>query len=310
MPDHADLVRAPAPAKQGDPAPGAADAVRHEALERRLQADLRHGRTLNNRAPARQLKPADRPSSSVAGKQAPPAAKSRKGLPKRLKAGAEALSGLALDDVEVHYNSAKPAALNALAYTQGSDIHVAPGQEHHLPHELWHAVQQKQGRVKPTLQRKGIGINDDEGLEREADAMGARAAAMVPDLGGRSAGQGRVAGRVVQRVVIPVGMLADNNIATSHQTVNNVAEEAHAIGGTNYSVHFHANNYVANVRNLTSVTATFDDQAGHVYHVTCAVQGGAWRITLSQGPAAHRAAMEAVLMGKMDGLRDMNGNQF
>jgi hypothetical protein len=97
------------------------------------------------------------------------------GLPDRLKAGVESLSGLALDDVRVHYNSSKPAAVQAHAYAQGSDIHVAPGQEKHLPHEAWHVVQQKQGRVKPTLQLKGVAINDDTGLEREADAMGARA---------------------------------------------------------------------------------------------------------------------------------------
>jgi hypothetical protein len=77
------------------------------------------------------------------------------GLPDNLKAGIENLSGLSMDDVKVHYNSAKPAGLQAHAYAQGSQIHLAPGQEKHLPHEAWHVVQQKQGRVKPTLQMKG-----------------------------------------------------------------------------------------------------------------------------------------------------------
>ncbi|NEP73987.1 MAG: DUF4157 domain-containing protein [Okeania sp. SIO2G4] len=93
------------------------------------------------------------------------------GLPDNLKAGVESLSGYSLDNVKVHYNSPKPAQLKALAYTQGMDIHVAPGQEKHLPHEAWHVVQQMQGRVKPTMQMKGLGVNDDEGLEQEADAM-------------------------------------------------------------------------------------------------------------------------------------------
>ena len=101
------------------------------------------------------------------------------GLPDRLKAGVEQLSGLALDDVRVHYNSSKPAAVQAQAYAQGTDIHLAPGQEKHLPHEAWHVVQQKQGRVKPTLQMKGVAINDDAGLEREADRMGATARTSV-----------------------------------------------------------------------------------------------------------------------------------
>jgi hypothetical protein len=105
------------------------------------------------------------------------ASPNRTGLPDGLKAGVENLSGHAMDDVRVHYNSSKPAQLNALAYTQGRDIHVAAGQERHLPHEAWHVVQQAQGRVRPTRQMKsGVPINDDSGLEREADLMGAKAA--------------------------------------------------------------------------------------------------------------------------------------
>ena len=91
------------------------------------------------------------------------------GLPDNLKAGVENLSGLSMDDIRVHYNSDKPSQVGALAYTQGKDIHVAPGQEKHLPHEAWHVVQQAQGRVSPTIQLKGIQINDDGALESEAD---------------------------------------------------------------------------------------------------------------------------------------------
>jgi hypothetical protein len=100
------------------------------------------------------------------------AAPNRTGLPDNLKSGIEATSGYSMDDVRVHYNSPKPAQLQALAYTQGTDIHVAPGQEKHLPHEAWHVVQQKQGRVQPTMQLQGVNINDNEGLEKEADVMG------------------------------------------------------------------------------------------------------------------------------------------
>ncbi|MFQ6026091.1 MAG: DUF4157 domain-containing protein [Dehalococcoidia bacterium] len=101
--------------------------------------------------------------------------KNRTGLPDSLKAGIESLSGLAMDDVKVHYNSAKPASLQALAYTQGTDIHVGPGQEQHLAHEAWHVAQQKQGRVRPTVQVENTVVNDDTSLEREADVMGAKA---------------------------------------------------------------------------------------------------------------------------------------
>jgi Domain of unknown function (DUF4157) len=97
-------------------------------------------------------------------------------LPDRLKKGIEALSGISMDDVKVHYNSLKPRQIGALAYTQGTDIYLAPGQEQHLSHEAWHVVQQKQGRVSPTMQAKGIGVNDDRGLEQEATTMGSKAA--------------------------------------------------------------------------------------------------------------------------------------
>ena len=95
------------------------------------------------------------------------------GLPDNLKEGVEQLSGHSLDDVKVHYNSSKPAQLHALAYAQGTDIHIGPGQEKHLPHEAWHVVQQKEGRVRPTMKLKGkVDVNDDVGLEREATKFG------------------------------------------------------------------------------------------------------------------------------------------
>ncbi|MET3877939.1 DUF4157 domain-containing protein [Chitinophaga sp. OAE865] len=97
------------------------------------------------------------------------------GLPDNLKTGVESLSGFSLDDVKVHYNSDKPFQMQAHAYAQGSDIHIAPGQERHLPHEAWHVVQQKQGRVPVTRQMKSIAVNDDHSLEQEADVMGMKA---------------------------------------------------------------------------------------------------------------------------------------
>ena len=98
------------------------------------------------------------------------------GLPDDLKAGIEKLSGLSMDDVKVHYGSGEPEQLGALAYAQGTDIYIGPGQEEHLAHEAWHVVQQKEGRVAKTMQLKGgVGVNDDSGLEKEADVMGEKA---------------------------------------------------------------------------------------------------------------------------------------
>lgn len=95
------------------------------------------------------------------------------GLPDQLKSGMENLSGIQLDDVKVHRNSEEPAQMNAHAFAQGSNIHLAKGQEKHLPHELAHVVQQKKGHVKATTQLKGgVDLNDNPTLEREADKMG------------------------------------------------------------------------------------------------------------------------------------------
>lgn len=71
-------------------------------------------RTIGNAATAR-----------LVAKETPRA--NRTGLPDRLRAGVEQLSGLSMDDVQVHYNSAKPAEVDALAFTQGRHIHVRSG---------------------------------------------------------------------------------------------------------------------------------------------------------------------------------------
>ena len=101
--------------------------------------------------------------------------KNKTGMSDHLQKGIEDFSDFSMDDVRVHYNSDKPATVQALAYTQGTDIHVAPGQERHLPHEAWHVAQQMEGRVEPTTEVGGMPVNDNADLEREADVMGAKA---------------------------------------------------------------------------------------------------------------------------------------
>jgi hypothetical protein len=134
------------------------------------------------RRPAgRAHRPAPARREAPAAARSPAPVRGSDGLPDGLQAVMEAMSGLSLADVVVHRNSAEPARLGALAYTRGSDIHLAPGEESHLPHEAWHAVQQKQGRVRPTIQmEQGVPVNDDAGLEREADLMGDKAVRSAP----------------------------------------------------------------------------------------------------------------------------------
>lgn len=109
------------------------------------------------------------------------------GLPQSLRFGLEALSGMDLSGIRVHYNSATPAQFQALAFTHGRDIHIGPNQEKYLAHEGWHAIQQMQGRVRPTVHVRGVGINNDDRLEREADRMGAAAfrESFVANYGGK-----------------------------------------------------------------------------------------------------------------------------
>ncbi len=75
------------------------------------------------------------------------------GSPDNPKADIESLSGMSLDGVKVQPNSSKPAQLSADAYAQ--DRAQAPRQ-----------------------MKSNVPINDDQGLEHEADVMGAKAAAM------------------------------------------------------------------------------------------------------------------------------------
>ena len=94
------------------------------------------------------------------------------GLPDKLKSGLEYLSGLAMDDVRVHYNSSQPGKISSHAYARGNQIYLGHGQERHLPHEAWHVVQQKQGRVRANTQFLKQAVNDEPALEAEASRMG------------------------------------------------------------------------------------------------------------------------------------------
>ena len=99
------------------------------------------------------------------------------GLPAPLRSGIESLSGVSMDDVQVHRQSSLPARFGARALAQGNQIHLGPDGERSLPHEAWHVVQQRQGRVRPDFELDGSAVNASATLEREADTMGRRALA-------------------------------------------------------------------------------------------------------------------------------------
>lgn len=106
------------------------------------------------------------------------------GIPDAVKQRMEDSFGTDFSGVRVHPESSKAPEVGALAYTQGTDIHFAPGQfkpdttagQQLLGHELTHVIQQAEGRVQPTTEVGGMSVNDDVSLETEADILGAKAA--------------------------------------------------------------------------------------------------------------------------------------
>jgi hypothetical protein len=130
------------------------------------------------------------------------------------------------------------SAIGAAAYTQGDQLHFAPGQydpssgrgQELIGHELAHVVQQSEGRVAPTTQFKGLDVNEDSGLEHEADTWGARAARGEPV--GRSGGggggspSGLLQRKVVQRSPQPThaGRFLDTNYSVIGRGVTMMLE--------------------------------------------------------------------------------------
>lgn len=101
-----------------------------------------------------------------------------------LREALERALGADFSAVQIHVGSPRATEFGALAFTQGHDIHVAPGRwmphttsgRRLLGHELGHVMQQRGGRVRSNASRLGVELNDEPRLEREADAMGERAA--------------------------------------------------------------------------------------------------------------------------------------
>jgi len=108
-------------------------------------------------------------------------------LPREIQAKLEAAMGASFSDVRVHVG-ADAAAIGAIAFTWGSDIHFAPGQYNPhtqqgqmlLAHELVHVVQQRAGRVTNPF-GNGVAVVQDAMLEAEADRLGRQAVMFNPN---------------------------------------------------------------------------------------------------------------------------------
>ena len=112
----------------------------------------------------------------------------------------EAVFGTRFQDVRVHVTP-QAAALGAIAFTHGANVHFAPGQynpasafaQRVLAHELAHVVQQRAGRVRNPF-GSGVAVIHDSSLELEAERMAIRASVLT-----RMPLQAKFASHVIQR---------------------------------------------------------------------------------------------------------------
>ncbi len=131
--------------------------------------------------------PPNNPDKPLSQAQPPPfqlKSSSQSGMPSDTLSHMSSSFGKDFSDVNIHQGSQSAVDAGALAYTQGNNIHFAPGQydpssqsgQELLGHELTHVVQQREGRVQANNEVNGMPLNDDKGLEQEADQIGAQVA--------------------------------------------------------------------------------------------------------------------------------------
>jgi hypothetical protein len=122
----------------------------------------------------------------VLGVRVPPPRGGRE-LPSDLRGRMERSFNTNLGGVRLR-EDASAADMDALAYTRGADITMAPGhfQPHSgsgqrlIAHEVVHVLQQRADRVPSPRAEEGLPVNEDRSLEREADRLGRRASWGLP----------------------------------------------------------------------------------------------------------------------------------
>lgn len=195
------------------------------------------------------------------------------GMSENLKNGIENLSGLDMSDVKVHRNSSRPKQLDALAYTQGTDIYLGPGQEKHLPHEAWHVVQQKQGKVEATGKIGKDAVNEDISLEKEATKMGSKALSTTSPFIEKKRGKKNAKpknvkqAKIIQREPIPSSRIMLDVNASAEQVLQNLIATARGTSRQYSSVNWR-NMFFAAIhqqiagRSLGTISHGWRDNAG------------------------------------------------
>ncbi len=167
--------------------------------------------------------------------KAAPASVNKTGIPSQLKENIEQSHNVSLDNVRIHYNSGKPQELCAYAYTQGSHVYISPGQEKYLPHELGHVVQQMRGKVRPAMQIKGVNINNDSTLEREADMLG-RCQLHTNDSSSENIGQNNIVQCYYHSDANLINEFLQDNDRTSPTKLNEYNEKMNLLGIINGNI--------------------------------------------------------------------------
>lgn len=125
--------------------------------------------------------------------------KKNENLPSDLQTNMENSLGHDFSNVNIQKDSQEAADMHARAFTKGDSVHFAPGEfdphseqgKNLIGHEFTHVAQQRSGAVQPTrVMGKGLQLNDNQGLEHEADHFGRKAAKGDPVSKYRSSGLG------------------------------------------------------------------------------------------------------------------------
>jgi hypothetical protein len=184
-----------------------------------------------------QMKPEE---EELQAKEGPGDSGTKTDMPDDVQNKMENSFGVDFSDVDIHKDSPQAPSLGALAYTQGNDVHFAPGQynpgskegQELLGHELAHVIQQREGRVKPTKQGKDMSVNTDPALEKEADEQGKQAAqGKMADVKGKGSGVQRQ-GREIEKTITKVEWLFLRGEARQeiYETANNLYQGLQDIG--------------------------------------------------------------------------------
>ena len=153
--------------------------VSHESDYGELPSNTNRSSGMQAKAspPPFQLKPDSKSKAYTAIQRKTPTSG---GMPVDLLINMSQSLGADFSEVNIHRDSQSATDAGALAYTQGNDVHFAPGQydpesasgQELIGHELTHVIQQREGRVRANNEVNGMPLNDDKGLEKEADEGG------------------------------------------------------------------------------------------------------------------------------------------